>query len=328
MTTQISTYSQSLSASIAGNMSEVEQRFQQRGRDAQTWVARISRSMMISSERKEEWIENALIQVQSVVAQLNETIKTANSIEEVHAALNSGEAREFFDVRTNRFNIKQDGELDNQENRENFEEASSMVNKLFKCVNDMVQDTWIMQREEEDRAKQAGLNRSRRNVGSISKEGSSTNSNEKGYQQTELGTAACKLRRDGQLYSLLYELGVAVRINFNARLNEDLRWMWDKLQGKQSAGQRILDSLREQYWIVASLGLEHETGMNLEKECRESRDKIENIIRELLKGKVMKEQLTDTGQMYVGRKRRMSLHTHRLRLLESPKMMTTERRSR
>jgi hypothetical protein len=131
----------------------------------------------------------------------------------------------------------------------------------------MVQDNWIMQREEEDRAKQAGLNRP---------------------------TSARKLRRDGQLYSLLYELGVAVRINFNAKLNEDLRWMWDKLQGKQSAGQNILDSLREQYRIVASLKLEHESGMNLEKECRESRDKIENITRELLKGKVMKYQLTET----------------------------------
>jgi hypothetical protein len=140
MTTQVSTYSQLLSASIAGNMSEVEQRFQQRGRDAQTWVARISRSTMIPFERKEEWIENALNQVQDINEQLKEMIKTANSIEEVHATLNSGETREFFDERTNRFNIKQDGELDNQENRENFEEASSMVNKLFECVKGMVQD--------------------------------------------------------------------------------------------------------------------------------------------------------------------------------------------
>ena len=149
MTTQVSTYSQSLSASIAGNMSKVEQRFQQRGRDAQTWVARISRSTMISSERKEEWIENALNQVQSVIEQLNETIKTTNSIEEVHAALNSGETREFFDERTNRFNIKQDGELDNQEDRENFEEASSMVDKLFECVKSTVQDKWSMSRAKE-----------------------------------------------------------------------------------------------------------------------------------------------------------------------------------
>ena len=34
--------------------------------------------------------------------------------------------------------------------------------------------------------------------------------------------------------------------------------MWDKLQGKQSAGQKILDSLREQYRIVASLDLDDE----------------------------------------------------------------------
>jgi hypothetical protein len=157
MTTQVSTYSQSLPASIAGNMSEVEQRFQQRGRDALTWVARISRSTMIPFERKEDWIENALNRKQGITDQLKEMIKTANSIEEVHATLTSGETREFFDERTNRFNIKQEGELDNQENRENFEEASSMVTKLFECVKDMVQDNWIMQREEEYRAKLVGL---------------------------------------------------------------------------------------------------------------------------------------------------------------------------
>jgi hypothetical protein len=73
-----------------------------------------------------------------------------------------------------------------------------------------------------------------------------------------LAAARHTLRRDGQLYSLLYELEVAARINFNARLNGDLRWMWDELQGKQSARQNVLDSLREQYRIVASLDLEDE----------------------------------------------------------------------
>jgi hypothetical protein len=164
---------------------------------------------------------------------LNETIKTANSIEELDAALSSGETREFFDGRTNRFNIKHgrtnrfniehDGELDNQKDRENFEEASSMVNELFECVKVMVHENWIMQREEEERAKQAGFNRPRRNFGSTSKGGSRTNSTERGYKQTELG-------------------------------------------------------------------------MNITKECRESRDKIENITRELLRGKIMKEQLTETAR--------------------------------
>ena len=67
-----------------------------------------------------------------------------------------------------------------------------------------------------------------------------------------------KMRRDNHLYSLLHELGVTVQINFNARLKEDLRWVWDKLQGKSSTEQKILDSLREQHRIVASLELEHE----------------------------------------------------------------------
>ena len=41
-------------------------------------------------------------------------------------------------------------------------------------------------------------------------------------------------------------------------MKEDLKWVWDKLQGKPSTEQKILDSLREQHRIVASLELEHE----------------------------------------------------------------------
>ena len=97
MTTQVSTYSQSLSASIAGNMSsETEHRFQQRGRDVQTGLTRISISTMISSEQREGWVAKMLIILQGVIEQLNETTKAANSIGEVFAALNSGETRGFF----------------------------------------------------------------------------------------------------------------------------------------------------------------------------------------------------------------------------------------
>ena len=136
---------------------------------------------MIPSKQRGVWITTMLYRVQDVVGTLFETTNLWNSIEEVHAALNSGEAREFFDVRTNRFNIKQDGELDNQENRENFEEASSMMDKLFECVKSTVQDNWSIQREEEDRDKQVGLNRS----------------------PPARKLKQRKLRRDGQLYSLL-----------------------------------------------------------------------------------------------------------------------------
>ena len=118
---------------------------------------------MIPSKQRGVWITTMLYRVQDVVGTLVETTNLLNSIEEVHAALNSGETREFFEVRTNRFNIKQDVNLDNQEDRENFEEASSMVDKLFECVKSTVQDKWSMSRdwgyEEEDRAKQVGLNR-------------------------------------------------------------------------------------------------------------------------------------------------------------------------
>ena len=93
---------------------------------------------MIPSKQRGGWITTMIHRVQDVVGTLVETTNLLNSIEEVHAALNSGETREFFEVRTNRFNIKQDVDLDNQEDRENFEEASSMVDKLFECVKSTV----------------------------------------------------------------------------------------------------------------------------------------------------------------------------------------------
>ena len=103
-----------------------------------------------------------------------------------------------------------------------------------------------------------------------------------------------KSRRDGQIYSFLYELGNTVR-------TQDLRWTWDVWVSKvldvvDRSIDHVTHSIREQCRIVSSLDLEHETGMNLEKECRESKDKIENIIEDLLKEKAMKEQLTDIAR--------------------------------
>ena len=325
---------------------------QQRERDIQALIARISRSMMISSKRRGVWITTMLHRVQDVIGTLIETTNLLNSIEEVHAALNSGETREFFEIRTNRFNIKQEANIEG--------EAFVMVNNLFECVKSTVQDKWSMLREwgyeEDDRAKQIELwldrpRKNRKQVGSnrsTSAQGKQFKLGPDGYQlelcldgsthqrrlklgpdgsinqgqhelgpdgsinqvQHELGldgssvkTSARKSnqslsRRDGQIYFFLYEIENTVQ-------TQDLRWTWDKLRGKQAAGQKILDSIREQCRIVSSLDLEHEissldieheTGMNLEKECRESKDKIENIIKELLKEKAMKEQLTDTAR--------------------------------
>jgi hypothetical protein len=135
---------------------------------------------MIPSERTEDWKEKAFNQLQGIIEQLNETTKTADSIDEVNAALNSEETRRFFDERTRRFDIRHDEEFDNQEDRDNFEEASSMVGERFECVKGMVQDTWIMQREEEERAKQARLNRSRMAFRPTSQGGSRTNPTENG----------------------------------------------------------------------------------------------------------------------------------------------------
>ena len=100
--------------------SETEHRFQQRGRDVQTGLTRISISTMIPSEQREGWVLKMLNILQGVIEQLNETTKAANSIGEVNAALNSGETRGFFNERTNKFDIRDDEEFDNQEDRDNF----------------------------------------------------------------------------------------------------------------------------------------------------------------------------------------------------------------
>ena len=111
---------------------------------------------MIPSKRRGVWITTMLHRVQDVIGTLVETTNLLNSIEEVHTALNSRETREFFEVRMNRFNmsgtvwqgsgqVKQDVDIDKQEDRENFGEASSMVDKLFECVKSTVQDNWSIQ---------------------------------------------------------------------------------------------------------------------------------------------------------------------------------------
>ena len=158
MTKSVSTYSQSLYSTIAGNMSEAEHRFRQRGQEVQTGLTRISISTMIPysefrefRDRQEGWIAKMLNQLQGVMEQWNETTKAANSIEEVNAALTSEEVRGSFDERTNKFNIRYDIEYDNQEDKDNFEEVSKVVDELFENVKGMVQDNWIIQREEESR---------------------------------------------------------------------------------------------------------------------------------------------------------------------------------
>ena len=295
--------------------------------------------------------------VQEVIGTLVETTNLSNSIEEVHTTLNSRETREFFEVKMNRLKmsgtvwqgpgqVKQDVDIDKQEDRESVGEASLMVDKLFECVKSTAQDKWSISREwgyeEDDRAKQVGLwldrpTEDRKQIGlnrptsmqgkqlKVGLDGSINQQLEVGLDgsiqqvrfelapdgsinqvQHELGLDGStvqtsvrklkqrKLRRDGQIYSFLYEIGNTVR-------TQDLRWTWDvwvskMLEVVDRSIDHITHSIREQCRIVSSLDLEHETGINLENECRESKDKIENIIKELLKEKAMKEQLTDTAR--------------------------------
>ena len=93
--------------------SETEQRFQQRGRNVQTRVMSIA-SMTKPPDQQTDWAKRKLEVLQGVIGQLNESVKAANSIEEVNAALTSEEVRGFFNERTNKFNIRDDVEYDNQ----------------------------------------------------------------------------------------------------------------------------------------------------------------------------------------------------------------------
>ena len=300
----------------------VERVRQQRERDIQTLIARISRSKMISPKQRGRWIKTMIHRVQDVIGTLVETTNLSNSIEEVHTALNSRETREFFEVKMNRLKmsgtvwqgpgqVKQDVDIDKQEDRESVGEASLMVDKLFECVKSTAQDKWSISREwgygEDDRAKKVGLWLDRPTEGR-KQIGLNRPTSMQGKQQLEVGLDGsiqqirfelapdgsinqvqhelgidgstvqtsgrklkqCKLRRDDQIYFFLCEIGNTVR-------TQDLRWTWN-------------------IWVSKLFDIEHETGVNLENECRESKDKIENIIKELLKDKAMKGQLTNTAR--------------------------------
>ena len=106
--------------------SETEQRFQERGRNVQTRVTSIA-SMTKPPDQQADWAKRKLEVLQGVIGQLNESVKAANSIEEVNAGLTSGETRTFFDERMEKFNINYDAEHDNQENKDNFEAACKEV---------------------------------------------------------------------------------------------------------------------------------------------------------------------------------------------------------
>jgi hypothetical protein len=91
------------------------------------------------TESTESWKMETINQLQEVVDGLNESTKTANTIEDVNAALEAGDTKAFFDEKTNRFGIKHDGAFDNQEEKDNMKKASSIVTKIFECVKGMVQ---------------------------------------------------------------------------------------------------------------------------------------------------------------------------------------------
>ena len=158
MTKSVSTYSQSLSAHIAGNMSsETEQRFQRRGQHVQTKLAGIATSIHIPTEERQGWVMKMLVVLQKVVERLNESVKGGNTMEELSVGLENTETRRYFDECTKKFGINYDTVLDTTEEKDNFEEITKVVDEVFEEVKGIVQDTWIIQREEESRR----LNRSR-----------------------------------------------------------------------------------------------------------------------------------------------------------------------
>ena len=111
--------------------------------------------MTIPSDQQADWVRRKLEVLQDVIGQLNESVKAANSIEEVTAGLTSGETRTFFDEKTEKFNIIYDAEHDNQENKDNFEAACQEVENLFEDVKSMVQFNWIIQRGRGDKKTQS-----------------------------------------------------------------------------------------------------------------------------------------------------------------------------
>ena len=148
----MSTYSQSLSAHIAGNMSsETEQRFQRRGQHVQTKLAGIATSIHIPTEGRQGWVMKMLVVLQKVVERLNESVKGGNSMEELSEGLENTETRRYFDECTKKFGINYDMVLDTTEEKDNFEEITKVVDEVFEEVKGMVQDNWIIQREKESR---------------------------------------------------------------------------------------------------------------------------------------------------------------------------------
>ena len=105
--------------------------------------------MMTPPDQQEGWVLKMLEVLQEVMGRLNESVKEGNTIEELSVGLENTEARRYFDECTKRFGINYDTEFDTTEEKANFEEISKVVDEVFEEVKGMVQDNWIIQREED-----------------------------------------------------------------------------------------------------------------------------------------------------------------------------------
>jgi hypothetical protein len=169
-------------------MRGVGQKCQQRGREVNILLARLSTTMFTEQTKTDikmnqvrmdqswgktnqvrmdqssgktnlsELKQRAINQVHEVVEGLHNMNKAANLIE-VNAVVEDGNTRAFFDAKTRWFGIQNNEELDEQKDKR--EEELSIVTEIFVCVKSMVQDTWIMQREAGEQTKQVVFNRKR-----------------------------------------------------------------------------------------------------------------------------------------------------------------------
>ena len=86
-------------------------------------------------------------QLNEVFEGLNECTKSANTMKEVNAMLESGEIKMYFDEKTKEIGNKLEDEFDTSEEEYDLQKAKWIGMQIFECVKGMVLDNWFMLKE-------------------------------------------------------------------------------------------------------------------------------------------------------------------------------------
>ena len=133
------------------NDSVAEQGRIQREHEVNMSLTTMSEMMFKGSMRKSEMRKEMIDKLNEVVDGLTECVKSANTIEELNAGLETKEIERYFDEHTKGVCRKYEDEFDHSKEEYEIQKAKRIWMIIFECVKGTVRDNWSMLKEREYR---------------------------------------------------------------------------------------------------------------------------------------------------------------------------------